>query len=366
MSNCAKPTLLERLDLVPAIGGALLTAAAALVTGLWRGPNEAPSLYLHVMYAATRRLVARCSAAQLQCIFPHTQAVYQQQAKAFQMMPRVVDLPHGARGNWIGDPDAEHVLVWYHGGGFVMPASDGHVRFFMRFIQSRPKTRPSLSVFFLEYTLAPTASYPTQLTQAVEAVRHLVTATKRSPSSIILGGDSAGGNLVAGVLSHLTHRHAAIDELTLTGPLAAAVMMAPWTAMNEPDARLAGDDGGDVITKAPLGHWARNYMGGGGATATMATTATTPDYYTDASRAPSGWFRGLPVNQILVMAGQHEYLLPQIDAFVRTLQTGYGPVEFYVADKEAHIAPFVNLLYEHNAPTGQGTKLVDWIEAVVA
>ncbi|KAG5975075.1 hypothetical protein E4U55_007899 [Claviceps digitariae] len=350
-----RPSALEILDLFAAFGTVLFSALWAWVSGSWRGPDDEPSLYLHVVYAATRKMAARCSTTQLQFVFPNTNVAYRQQAKAMQMTPRVVELPHGARGNWIGDPDAKHVLVWYHGGGFNMSALDGHFKFMMRFIQSRPTTKPSLSIFFLEYTLAPVARYPTQLTQAVEALRYLITTTRRSPSSIILGGDSAGGNLVAAVLAHLTHQHEAIDELPLEEPLAAAVMVAPWTALNEPDARLAGYSGGDVISKQSLETWARNYTGG-----------ATPDYYTDASRAPAEWFRGFPVGKILVMAGQHEYLLPSIDAFVKTLQAGYGPVEYYVADKEAHDALFVNLVFYYNAPTKQGTKLVDWIEEVIA
>jgi hypothetical protein len=47
-------------------------------------------------------------------------------------------------------------------------------------------------------------------------------------------------------------------------------------------------------------------------------------------------------------------------------QAGYGPVEFYVAAREAHIAPFVNLVFFHSAPTGQGKKLQSWLEEVVA
>lgn len=354
MGNYLKPTLLEKLDLLPALCGVLFTIFVALLNGVRRGPNDEPSLYLHVVYAATRRVATRLSASQSQWVFQHTDVGYQQEAKASKIPPRIVDLPHGARGNWIGDPNAEHVLVWYHGGGFTLPPL-GHLRFFMRLIKSRRDTKPSLSIFFLEYTLAPTAKYPTQLTQAVEALRHLITTAKRSPSQIIIGGDSAGGNLVCGVLSHLAHRHEAIEELTLGEPLSAAVMMAPWTALNNPDAGLAGYEGGDVLTKRSLEKWVGNYMGD-----------ATPDYYTDASRAPAQWFRGLPVKKILVMAGQHEYLLPEINTFVKTLEAGYGPLEFHVAAKEAHIAPFVNLVYRYNLPTGQGEKLVAWIEEVIA
>ncbi|KAG6105847.1 hypothetical protein E4U14_004916 [Claviceps sp. LM454 group G7] len=342
-------SVLELLDLFVGLGAVLLTAVTALLTGLpGKGPDDEPSLYRHVCYAATRKLLARCSAEQLQWLLPRASVVYQQQTKAFGLTPRVIDLSHGARGNWIGDSDAKYVLIWYHGGGFGLPVLNGHIKFLMRFIKSRGSRKPSLSVLFLEYTLAPTAQYPTQLIQAVEVLRYLITTTKRSPSNIMIGGDSAGGNLVTAVLSHLKHGHEAIEKLTLSEPLAAAIMMAPWTGLNKPDVVLERYSGGDVISKASLHRWAVNYTGD-----------AMPDYYTDASR-------GFPVNKILVLAGQHEYLLPAIDGFVKKLQAGYGPVEFYVAEREAHDAPFVNLFYHDYSPTRQGTKLMEWIEGVVA
>ncbi|KAG6113410.1 hypothetical protein E4U31_000960 [Claviceps sp. LM219 group G6] len=308
-------SVLELLDLFVGLGAVLLTAVTALLTGLpGRGPDDEPSLYRHVCYAATRKLLARCSAEQLQ---------------------------------------ADQLLS--AGGGFGLPVLNGHIKFLMRFIKSRGSRKPSLSVLFLEYTLAPTAQYPTQLIQAVEVLRYLITTTKRSPSNIMIGGDSAGGNLVTAVLSHLKHGHEAIEKLTLSEPLAAAIMMAPWTGLNKPDVLLERYSGGDVISKASLHRWAVNYTGD-----------AMPDYYTDASRAPAEWFRGFPVNKILVLAGQHEYLLPAIDGFVKKLQAGYGPVEFYVAEREAHDAPFVNLFYHDYSPTRQGTKLMEWIEGVVA
>ncbi|KAG6245538.1 hypothetical protein E4U23_005292 [Claviceps purpurea] len=349
-------TVLETLDLFGVFGAVLLAAVSALVTGVFgRGPEDEKSLYLYVCYAATRKMLSRCSAAQIQFICPPTEAAYENHAKMFQMTPRSVDLPHDVRGFWFGDPNAEHVLIWYHGGGFTMPGPEGHFKFLMNYIKTRPSNKPSLSILFPDYSLSPQAQYPTQLTQAVETLRYLITTTKRSPSKIMIAGDSSGGNLVMGVLSHLKHPHKAIDELTLTGPLAAAMMMGPWLALNDPDPILAGYSGRDSMTELSLVRWSRDYMG-----------SATPDPYTDPSCAPAEWFRGVPVHKMFVMVGSNEYLLPCIDDFVKKLEAGYGPVEYYVADKEVHDAPFVNLLYNCWAPTGQGTKLKDWIEGVIA
>lgn len=200
---------------------------------------------------------------------------------------------------------------FYAGGGFALAALEGHLQYFMKLIKSRSSPK-DLAVFFLTYTLAPTAKYPTQLRQAVEALRYIATETKRSPSQIIIGGDSAGGNLVAGVLSHLTHHHEAIDELKLSEPLVGAIMMAPWTALDPNAVQLGNYDGADIVTRPALKRWAEQYMGD-----------AKPDYYTDASMAPPEWFRDFPVKKIVVLAGQNELLLPSINAFVKTIEVSF-------------------------------------------
>lgn len=61
-----KPSLGQKLDLLPALGSLVFATVAALATSFRRGPNDEPSLYLHVVYAAVRKLVVRLSAPQLQ------------------------------------------------------------------------------------------------------------------------------------------------------------------------------------------------------------------------------------------------------------------------------------------------------------
>lgn len=60
-------TVLEMLDLFGIFGAVLLAAVSALVKGVFgRGPQDEKSLYLYVCYAATRKMLSRCSAAQIQ------------------------------------------------------------------------------------------------------------------------------------------------------------------------------------------------------------------------------------------------------------------------------------------------------------
>lgn len=46
---------------------------------------------------------------------PGTDEVYEQYVRSKGIKPQSVNLMHGAKGHWVGDPNAENVLIWYHG-----------------------------------------------------------------------------------------------------------------------------------------------------------------------------------------------------------------------------------------------------------
>ncbi|KKK12821.1 hypothetical protein ARAM_001173 [Aspergillus rambellii] len=228
-------TLAQKLDYIPALVCVATTFAWALLTLFWRAPEYPQSWMLHIGYAVFRRLTGRFSIAQMQYVLPPSNKVYERYMRSTGETPRTVQLNHGAMGHWIGDPHAQHILIWYHGGGFALPANIGYFKFFRSVVVAQcTGNKHSLAIFALTYTLAPVATYPTQLRQAVEALRHVLVDQGRRPSRVLLGGDSAGGNLVGGVLSHLAHTHPAIEPLAVSTPLAGAVLIAPWTLL-DPD-----------------------------------------------------------------------------------------------------------------------------------
>lgn len=46
---------------------------------------------------------------------PTTNKIYDQYVRKSRLSPDTVNLGHGALGHWVGDKNAENVLVWYHG-----------------------------------------------------------------------------------------------------------------------------------------------------------------------------------------------------------------------------------------------------------
>lgn len=85
------------------------------------------------------------------------------------------------------------VLVYFHGGGFVVNSLDTHDRL-LRLLAGRS----GVAVAAVRYALAPERVFPHQHHQAVAAVRWIArhgAGQGLDPSRIAVGGDSAGANL---------------------------------------------------------------------------------------------------------------------------------------------------------------------------
>lgn len=127
-------TLAEVLDLPFALVTVFMAVIRALVTAPFRhrGTRRSPrSLYLYLVYSALRCLVIRISPKQCQMVMPSSHFTHQfvgmlagqrRLAKAAAQGGSVkaeadtaVVLPHNATGHWVGAPEAEVVVMWFHG-----------------------------------------------------------------------------------------------------------------------------------------------------------------------------------------------------------------------------------------------------------
>ncbi|KAM3547245.1 hypothetical protein MY1884_009649 [Beauveria asiatica] len=345
-----KLSLFGYLDMIPGLAAIVATAVASVITGFFRSERDSKTYYLHVANTTLRKATHRLNPLQLQLVSPNTDIIYNQYARSRNLQPDTVALAHGAQGHWVGNKNATNVFIWYHGGGFCLPANIGYFKFFERLLKEINASGGDLCVFAVTYTLAPHGRYPVQLTQSVEALRHVVEHTGRSPGNVLLGGDSAGGNLVFGVLSHLAHPHPSIAPLRLPKPLAGAAAIAPWVSLHPDLSEQVIYDGGDIVTTFVGESWSREFMGDAKA-----------DYYTDAFDAPSSWFETFPVDKMLMLGGENEILMPMIELFYETVKAGYANVELFKGKRESHVAPIYNIYVGDNTETEQGKKLKTWL-----
>ncbi|KAL2754872.1 hypothetical protein ACRALDRAFT_2123891 [Sodiomyces alcalophilus JCM 7366] len=147
----------------------------------------------------------------------------------------------GARLLWLGDRrTATKFVLFIHGGGFVMPMTSAALGWaWTAYIDGgdessdgrHEETTIDVAVAVLQYTLVPAARQPEQLREAVEALRFLLQEHGIAPEDLLIGGDSAGGNLTAQTLRHAVDPHPRIPPLgSLLGGgrrLAGAFLVSP-------------------------------------------------------------------------------------------------------------------------------------------
>ncbi len=121
----------------------------------------------------------------------------------------VIDAPHGpmkARkytpfGTGIG---AQPLLIFFHGGGFVVGDLDGHEMICIRLAHAA-----RCRVLSIDYRLAPEHCFPCAHDDAFAAWHWVVAnadALSVDPTRIAIGGDSAGGNLAAMLCQELRRK----------------------------------------------------------------------------------------------------------------------------------------------------------------
>jgi acetyl esterase/lipase len=214
-------------------------------------------------------------------------------SKALSKVDTANIIDGNVRGSWIVPKgiDSNLTMLYLHGGGYAF-----YPRSFYNNLGAEIALSVECRMFALDYRLTPEHKFPAQLEDAVNAYRWLLSKGV-SPGRIVIGGDSAGGNLTLALLLFLRD-----SELPLP---ALAVCLSPATDFEGNSAGVPVNSELDWINQRMALQWA-------------------------------GWFcaqeqRGnplvSPVNADLrnlaplyIQAGGSEILLPSIQAFVQKAQ----------------------------------------------
>ncbi|KAJ7642246.1 Alpha/Beta hydrolase protein [Roridomyces roridus] len=284
--------------------------------------------------AAARYMANTFSIPQIRKLSGSTLDVYTNWAVKAKV-PLVVDEIGGdAKLLWIGPRRLERVILVVHGGGFMLPPMPAHLLFWDYVRVELEKKGLTPGVVFLNYSLWPEATFPTQLAQLCRAIKYL-TAAGVQPSSIQLAGDSAGGNLILQLFSHILHPHPAVDMLVLVEPLRAAYLISPWVGLSGETASHDENDKIDYARKESL-IWIGSRIAG-----------DVPEEYrafAQASKAPEGWFTGVDavVGDVLVTAGGSECLRDDVLIFGDMMKRVHPKTEVVVQPGGIHVDMFMD------------------------
>jgi monoterpene epsilon-lactone hydrolase len=239
----------------------------------------------------------------------------------------------GVGGEWLrlrGLPSGRPTLLYFHGGGHVM-GSPGMERPLIAELAVAARA----DTFSVDYRLAPRHPFPAALDDAVAAYIGLL-ADGVQPTMLVVGGDSAGGNLAAALLVRLR------DE---GHPLpAGGVLFSPWLDLAHTGASLVTNAATDylpAITADP----AEAYLDG-----TEPTDPQASPYHADPT--------GLP--PLLLLAGGREMLLDDSVRFAAKAEEAGVDVTLHVEEHMYHVWPAVI----PNDPASHRAVLLaaDWID----
>ncbi|OJJ54979.1 hypothetical protein ASPSYDRAFT_1160139 [Aspergillus sydowii CBS 593.65] len=340
----------ERIDIWlgwVSVGKPTLSAA---ILGPVRGRSGADSYHHHVIQATVKKLTSRFSPLQLQYIFKSYDQLYLEYCENTGVKPNLVSNERGLKGFWIGSPTAKYVVINFHGGGFAMDATEPYLEFWPSVARALSDENISTGWFNVAYTLTPHATYPTQFCEAVEALRYVVEDLGRSPSEIILVGDSAGANMCLALLSHLSHPSEDAPALKISAPLKAVVLLSPWLSFRQDWPSMKLNEHRDIDDQKVLERWKQEYLHG-----------RSTNYYVEALEAPQTWWQDAQVQHTLVLAGGAEMLLDSIEAWSKKFSKMKSETTLIVGRNECHIAPLIWPLFADKHETEQGLALKAWL-----
>ena len=237
-----------------------------------------------------------------------------ERGKAFGLSADVTAQPvdaNGVRAEWTSTPDANpaHVVLYLHGGGYVLGSLDSH-----RHLVAEIGRACGARTLAVDYRLAPEHSFPAPVEDTVAAYRYLL-ASGIAANRIVMAGDSAGGGLVVGAML-------ALKQAGLPLP-ACGWCLSPWVdmqALGESFIDRAATD--PTVQKETILTMAQWYMGG----ADPRHPEAAPIY---------GDLTGLP--PLLIQVGAAETLLDDSMTLARRAGTADVAVDLQIWPEMIHI-----------------------------
>ncbi|KAJ4288129.1 hypothetical protein N0V90_012146 [Kalmusia sp. IMI 367209] len=350
------PSILSLVKLFARIASATLFRALSYPFRSTR----APSLRKDVLNTAIRTLLTHITVPQSRYLNASTTQRYLSFCKAQKRRPTTIEVPYSngkekAVAHWIGDPDADVVILYFHGGAYFQPATSGTFLYLQHTITTLQKEKKGRSVaaLVMAYTLAPEAAFPTQMQEGAAVLRWLFDEKGRSAASVFLGGDSAGGCIALSLLSHLLHPRQDVEKVVLPGTLGGALLFSPSVAQRGNFDSFRRNAGVDMLPAVRIPDWGAMYLGKMEELQGSVETVFSTDAYSEPVIAGEDWWLGLHqiVQNLLVMSGGDEVFADAISALGEDVKSGWlkgggekDRVVFVETPREAHIGPIVDFM----------------------
>lgn len=182
-------SLLDKIFLISIIGKVLTAALYRALTLPITSTAKANRTLKDIVFSALRTQLGSLNVAQEQWLnaASTTDSTYLDFAKKANFQPDTDVLESGLKVHWLGPKSAAKTILYFHGGGYALACSSGHLQWLFD-LQSEVAKSKSVSVALVSYTLTPRGQYPLQLQQAAETLKWLleVQGKKAGDVSVLL------------------------------------------------------------------------------------------------------------------------------------------------------------------------------------
>ncbi|KAJ4986825.1 hypothetical protein SVAN01_07630 [Stagonosporopsis vannaccii] len=301
-----------------------------------------------------RSTMTHMSPLHLQAMFPSTLETYKTwisrtgSAKGFQERVQSTD---AGKTNilWLETAqNFEKVILFFHGGGYVIPLSYGHIEWMAHLQEYMASQGVRVGIAIVEYVLAPAHPYPAQLSQAVDAFQTLIAAGFQI-HNIVIGGDSAGGHLT--LPEHQpkhdhTTTNSAVSEARRPTRLPAAFVVSPLCSLDVTRLSYKARNSVDMLSSTIVQNCGRHHLDGSSAHVERQSGLGWSMPLDMGKEDVAAWWNGLDmvVANVLVTVGQEEVFRDHCIEFAEVLKdiggkgTGFKATLLLRQD-EAHDAP---------------------------
>ena len=157
--------------------------------------------------------------------------------------------------------NSDLTLFYIHGGGYFTSQPAHYLLFLLRLAETILEKRVSVSIFALDYSLAPENVFPIQLKEAVASYAYLLAEERIPAEKIIVAGDSARGHLAMSLLVDLRMEHSSsIDRKAAVKP-GGLLLLSPWLSLRHEHASFTTNAHMDVMSRAFIRLTARRFLG---------------------------------------------------------------------------------------------------------
>ena len=239
---------------------------------------------------------------------------------------------HGVSAEWLVPEagEARRVLLYLHGGAFVVRTPDLHAAMLAPWCRAL-----DARALMVDYRLSPEHPYPAALDDCLAAYRWLLDQGI-APQDIVIAGDSAGGNLALASLQRLR-----AEDLPMP---ACAVLLSPFL-----DFSLGGRSALDNARRDPVFDLAF-------AIGIRAFYASPAEYLDPGVSPLFGSFRGLP--PLLFQVGSSEMLLDDSVRAAALAEAAGVPVQLEIWHRLPHVFQAMAILPQARAAAGSIVEFI--------